>query len=497
MKFSKLMAALEDFEETPIPESVAAVAEGDTVDPQPIGGADAPVNEPATIPDAGEVPLAVPEVSPLPTIDEPVVAETPVVVPAAVEGEGEVIAQELPVEAQGELIIDSPMDHDNTMAMMDGALVQETALANDLGEIVETHAALEAYCNLLKQAGRDGITRQAAGFLRVGLEQFHNDGHIDFSKQIASLEDMGDGPKQHLLPGKVDEKGLGAKLKEAAGKIWEWLKKTWGKAKEFVNNLRNGVVGLERKLKKASEVAGKTKGSAGEFTVPHPGRIAIGNKVEINVPDELKAVTAMACKVYPERMTQFYNGIASALSNYNPASSDGADVMAALEKAKDVLADVKASEAVLPGNVKIDVSESGVSYGITEAESADVGETKAQARAGSVIQAQLKDMFTICENLKAYVQKHEQMSKAAESVGQGLEKLKKAASGEGMEDGAASKAGEIETAVGKLLHQANPRGNEIVRYLARTTSAYADVIFKELKVEGSGEASASKEVATA
>lgn len=497
MKLNKLLAALEDFEENPIPESVAAVAEGNAVDPQVIGGADAPVNEPATIVDAGEIPTDVPLVSPLPTIEEPVVAPiAPALVPAAVEGEN-VIAEELPLEASGQLIIDSPMDHDNTMAMMDGDLVEQTALATDLGEIVEAHAALESYCKLLKQAGRDGITRQAAGFLRTGLEMFHADGHIDLSKQIASMEDMGDGPKQHLLPGKVDAKGLGDKLKEAAGKIWQWLKNIWGKAKNFVGNLRNGVVGLERKLKKAQEVAGKTKGSAGEFVVPNPGRIAIGTKVEVNVPAELKAVTAMACKVYPERMTQFYNGIAAAISNFDPSRDDASSVMGALEKAKDVLEDVKATEAVLPGNVKIDVAESGISFGITEADQPDIGETKAQARAGSQIQTELKDMFTILENLKAYVQKHEQMAQAAEKVGQALEELKKKSSGEGMEDGAASTASEIESAAGKLLHQANPRGNEIVRYIARTTSAYADVIFKELKVEGSGTPSDSKEVATA
>lgn len=496
MKLNKLLAALEDFEENPLQESVVAVAEGGVIDPQPVGGAEAPINEPATIPDAGDVPLDMPAVTPLPTIDEPVVAEAPAIVPAAIEGEN-VIAEELPLGGGDQLIIDSPMDHDNTMAMMDGNLVEQTALSNDLGEIVEAHTALEAYCSLLKQAGRDGITRQAAGFLRVGLEQFHADGHIDFSKQIASLEDMGEGEKQHLLPGKVEEKGLGAKLKEAAGKIWEWLKNIWGKAKNFVNNLRNGVVGLERKLKKAQEVAGKTKGSAGDFQVPNPGRIAIGNKVEINVAPELKAVTAMACKIYPERMTSFYSGIAAALNNYNPASSDKGDVFAALEKAKDILSDVQASDKVLPGNVKIDVSESGISYGVVEADQVDIGETKAHARSGSQIQQQLKDMFTILEGLKGYVQKHENMAKAAESVGEGLEKLKKASAGEGMEDGAAATAEEISSAVGKLLHQANPRGNEIVRYLARTTSAYADVIFKELKVEGSGTPSDSKEVAVA
>ncbi|MNT70777.1 hypothetical protein D3C72_2091970 [compost metagenome] len=69
-----------------------------------------------------------------------------------------------------------------------------------------------------------------------------------------------------------------------------------------------------------------------------------------------------------------------------------------------------------------------------------------------------------------------------------------------MEDGAAQTAVDIESAVSKLLHQANPRGNEIVRYLARTTSAYADVILAELEVQGTGSSNhlgkESKEVAT-
>ena len=491
MKMSKLLAALEDFEESPIPESVAAVADGNVVDAQPVGGAEAPVNEPGTIVDAGEVPAGIPAVSPLPVIDEPVVAEVAPVVPGAAEGEN-VIAEELPLEASGQLIIDSPMDHDNTMSMMDGDLVEQTAVSNDLGEIVEAHTALEEYSALLRQAGRDGITRQAAGFLRVGLEQFHADGHIDFSKEIASMEDMGDGNKQHLLPSKLDKDSLGSKLKEAAGKIWEWLKKIWEKSKNFINNLRNGVVGLERKLKAAEAAVGKNSNPKGEFTVPNPERLAVGSKVELNLPDSVKALTAMAGKVYPERMEQFYSAVASAVGNFDPAKSDASQVREMLVKAKSVLEDVSTSDVVLPGNVKIDVSESGISYGITEAgEGSAPSETKASVRSGSQIQSTLKDLRTILGTLKEYPARHEKMAAAAEKVGQALDRVKKASSAEGMEDGAAQVATDMESAVGKLLHEANPRGNEIIRYLARTASAYADVCLAEVgKADGK-----SKEVA--
>lgn len=494
MKLSKLMAALEDFEEAPMPESVIAVAEPNVVDPQIVEGTDAPVNEPSTIPDAGEVPTSTPVVSPLPIIEEPtVVAPMEPVVPAAAEGEN-VIAEELPLEASGQLIIDSPMDHDNTMEMMDGNLVEQTALSNDLGEIVETHAALEAYSKLLRDAGRDGITRQAAGFLRVGLEQFHHDGHIDFSKEIASMEDMGEGSGEHIKPARIGKDSLSSKLKEAAGKVWEWLKKIWGKSKQFVDNLRNGVVGLERKLKKAESSLGNAKGGQGEFKVPNPERLAVGSKVEINVPDSLKAVTMLACKVYPERMTNFYTAVASTLSNYNPASGDASQISGMLEKAAGVLKDVKASDQVLPGNVKIDVADSGISYGITEAGEGGAGETTAAKRDPSTLKKQLTDLQAICNGLKEFVGHHEKMATAAEKVAAGLDRLKKASAGENMEEGAAKTASDIESQVGNLLHKANPRGNEIVRYLARTASAYADVILAEVGVAG---AKNDKEVATA
>lgn len=482
MKFNKLMAALENYEETPLPESVAAVVEGDSAVPQPITDIGAPVNEPSTIPEAGEMPLGVPAVAPLPIIEEPVIAETVPEIPAAVEGEG--MLPEGGV-GNGELIIDSPVDHDNTMAMMDQTIVEETVLGNELTELVETHASLEAYGRLLRQAGPDGITRQAAGFMRVGLEQFHSDGHVDFSKLISSMEDMGEGEKQHLLPSKIKSGGLGDKIKEVAGKIWEWLKKTWEKAKQFVEKLRNGVVGLERKLnaaKKAAASAGNKSGAS--FTVPNPGRIAVGTKVEINFPDSLKAVSALACKVYPERMTQFYNVIASSIGNFDPASGDAQEVMGQLEKAKDILADVKFSDTVLPGNVKIDVSEDGISFGITETESPSIEETKAQARSGSVIGSQLTTMTVVLDGLKGYYSRHEQMAAAAAKVGAALEKLKKASAGSDMEKGAGETAESISSAAGSLLHKANPRGNEIIRYLARTTSAYADVILAELNVDG-------------
>ncbi|MCY1413910.1 phiKZ-like phage internal head protein [compost metagenome] len=505
MKLSKLIKALENYEEAPIPESVAAVAEGNTVDPQ-IVDAQAPVNEPSTIPDAGEMPAGVPEVSPLPIIPETPVVTAPIAAPAAVEGEGPVIAEMAPIEASGQLIIESPMDHDNTMDMMDQTIVESTALSNDLTEVVEVQTALECYAKLLRQAGPDGITRQAAGFMRVGLEQFHNDGHIDLSGLIRSMEEMGDGDKQHLLPSKVKSGGIGDKIKETAGKIWEWLKGLWEKSKTFVQQLLQGVVGLERKLNKAKEAASKAGSNAGgEFTVPRPERIMIGSKMSINYPGELKAVTMLACNVYPERMTQFYNAIASAIGNFDPAHGDAQEVTGLLEKAKEVLNDVKASDQVLPGNVKIDVGDDGISYGIT-----DAGDTEgapdsvtSKARSGQTIQSDLTTMFAVLEGLKGYGQHHEKMAQAASKVGEALERLKKASSGEGMEDGAAQTASDLESAVGQLLHKANPRGNEIVRYLARTTSAYADVILAELGVTGSGGDSEpkklgndSKEVAT-
>lgn len=486
MKFKNLMAALENYEEAPITETEVVVADGDSVDPQVVVDASAPVNEPSTIPDAGQMPLGVPFVAPLPIIEEPVVAP---VVPADVDHIAPM--NELDPGAS-ELVIESPLDHDNTMQMMDQTIVEQTQLGNELVEIVETQTALEHYARLLKSAGPDGITRQAAGFLRTGLEQFQNDGHIDFSGLIASMEDMGEGEKQHLLPSKIKSGGLGDKLKEVASKVWEWLKKIWGKSKEFISQFRNGVIGLERKLKKAEAAVGKAGNSGGgTFNVPNPDRIAVGNKVDINYPNSLKALAHLSSKVYPERMTQFYTAIASTISNYDAKSGDPAQVNGLLEKAADVLKDIKASEEVFPGNMKMDVSESGVSYGMTEGEKADVGETKAEGRSSSTISTQLKDMQTVVGLLKGYVDQHSKMSAAAEKVGQALERLKSTSAGEGMEAGAASTASDFESSVGKLLHQANPRGDEIIRYLARTTSAYADVILAELKVPGTG----SKEVA--
>lgn len=486
MKYKQLMAALENYDEQPLAESVVAVAEGNVVDPQIVTDVNAPVNEPATIPDAGEMPLGVPAVSPLPIIEEPVVAEVVPTVP-------EVSADLSPVELGGtELVIESPIDHDNTMELMDRTVVEETELRNDLGEMVETQVALEAYAKLLRQAGPDGITRQAAGFLRVGLEQFHNDGHIDLSREIASMEDMGEGDKQHLLPSKIKGGGLAGKLKEIAAKIWEWLKKTWDKAKTFVDQLRNGVVQLERKIKKIGRaLEGSMTPPQGEFEIPNPDRIAVGDKVEINFPNSMKAVTLLATKVYPERMTQFYTAIANTLANFDVASGDASEINETLDKAADVLRDIAESEQVLPGNVKIEVGGDGLSYGIAEGSSYYAGREKnavsgetAQARSGNTIMQQVKELQVVLNELKAYPERHEKMAAAAAKVGQALERIKSASSGENMEEGASKTAEAFESKVGQLLHKANPRGNEIIRYLARTTSAFADVIIAELKLSG-------------
>lgn len=102
--------------------------------------------------------------------------------------------------------------------------MQEEIIAENLdaevGQLMGAQIALEGYSKLLRGAGKN-MTRQSAAFMAVGMMR---------ANRIMGVTSLGleseDSGTQVMAMQKanVDEKGLGAKIKEIAAKIWEWIK---------------------------------------------------------------------------------------------------------------------------------------------------------------------------------------------------------------------------------------------------------------------------------
>jgi hypothetical protein len=465
---------MEDFVEKPIPTALVEHVKAEMGEPVITAPTEIAPAVLGTI--TPESPLVVP--SPLPIIDDSPdeVAIVPVAeVPLATEPVVDAV-----VPGTVSQVIDLATDEANTMEMMDRCVHEESALSAGVNQVMEIQQGLEDYLELLKMAGPDGVSRQTAGFMRVGLEMFHATGKLDLSKEIASMEDMGEGERQHLLPSNVKKKTLTAKLGEIAKMFWEWLKRVYAKGDQFVSNMVNGVTILDQRLKKVSSAIDKAKETPGEFTVPSPEKIAVGSNVNITIPTDLVSLTALATNSYPKRLADSYKAIADALESFDIVSDTTDRIKDKVTAAGDQLEDVKATEVVFPGNQRVDVSDDGLSFGMKQDDSPEIGEVKADRRSPGTMKKEVARLEHITGELKKYKSSYDEMRTAAERIGKALDRIEKDARKPGMEDSAVNSAEELARHVNTVVHKTNPRGNEIIKYLVRTASAYVSVLAAEV-----------------
>ena len=102
--------------------------------------------------------------------------------------------------------------------------MQEELIAENLdaevGQLMGAQIALEGYSKLLRGAGKN-MTRQSAAFMAVGMMRANR----IMGVTSLGLESEESGTQvMAMQKANVDEKGLGAKIKEIAAKIWEWIK---------------------------------------------------------------------------------------------------------------------------------------------------------------------------------------------------------------------------------------------------------------------------------
>lgn len=482
LNLSRYTSALEDFEEAPLPESVVAVAEGDVVDPQVVEPA-APIVEVGGVlgsylptDEHGEMPPAfVPsQVSPLPPVEVEVGAP-----PAALEGEIPV-ADFAPQD--GGLQVDQVIDHDATMPMLEQTVQEQNVIAESAGEVLEVREALEAYAGLLKQAGRDGISKQAAAFMAVGLKRC--DKVISTGSLTAGLEHYDASPRSALQPAQVSLEDLRGKIKAAAAAFLQWMKDLWTKAKTFAEQLVQGITTLELKLTAAEDLAGKL-GSAASDKQPitvYVDKIAVNGKVSLQFNNDLTGLSVFAAATYPQAVTKYYAALTQIVSGYDVASGSGDAAIEALESAKAPLDKLLSNPTILPGNMEVDIAADGIVYGIKAAESAaeNPSEFKTVPRTGNALKQEVTKMKGVLGNLKKIKASQDTLSAEASKLTAAVEALEKKLEGTDVDEASREQGAKVVSAAMALIRTSNPRYTEIIKYIARTTSAYANVVLLEL-----------------
>lgn len=146
---------------------------------------------------------------------------TPVITPPAAEFI-EPIEGALPVVEEA-VILPPALDPTPLQPLPETGMQEEIIAENldaEVGQLMGAQVALEGYSKLLRSAGKN-MTRQSAAFMAIGMSRANR----IMGVTSLGLEDEDSGTQvMAMRQAKVDEKGLGTKIKEIAAKIWEWIK---------------------------------------------------------------------------------------------------------------------------------------------------------------------------------------------------------------------------------------------------------------------------------
>jgi hypothetical protein len=159
---------------------------------------------------------------------------------------GQLPTEGFPVEQS---VVELPPALDPTpLQPLEAGIIQEEVIAENLdaeaGQLMGAQIALEGYSKLLRSAGKN-MTRQSAAFMAVGMQRANR----ILGVTALGLESDDSGTQvMAMQTSKVDEKGLGSKLKEVAGKIWEWLKQKWSQLVAFARKLSGNKEAEKQKV---------------------------------------------------------------------------------------------------------------------------------------------------------------------------------------------------------------------------------------------------------
>jgi hypothetical protein len=275
------------------------------------------------------------------------------------------------------------------MAPIHAAVESLDEADRDYNDLVEAHAAIEGYVELMQLGAENGgITPMTAAAIRVGIESWEQ--KLGLEKPIvASVESFGGTSSQlHATQVSLEEGG------NTLTKLWEGLKRLLAfiaeKAKEIAKTITDGAFRLHQRATKVAAKAAATKGTASKnsIEVDTAGITADGKGVDIDDAmnfaravgqDQVRATNAyvkelaQAAAGLDPKSESFYDGLAKVverLGNYSPGaqfeSVSGDEVGkrwkdSVAYRTKQIMPGNKAFYVVLPSKALIQKDEKGKS----------------------------------------------------------------------------------------------------------------------------------------
>lgn len=368
-------------------------------------------------------------------------------------------------------------------AEADADVAEADKVEDEINDIDDTREALEAYAELIKSAGLDGISQQAAAFMSVGLKRAVKHAP-SLESMYVSCEAFETGPRGAVTKANVSQESFGEAIKETFRKFIEWLKKRITAGRHFFNRFKNNIIELSSELKKFEAEVAQYKGRPmDEWETSVTPILFTGDKFTGYDLDQLIEPSKVVVKDLPDHLISIIKDITNKVSKIDVNKTTGDEITSVFESIISSVGEIKQSDITLPGGRTIKFND-GQEFGLKleEDESFTASESKiSTTRYPMEIKKAAKDARRCLDILLAANTKNDQLSSAYEAMITALEKLVKDAD-KSDDETTRGVAGNLRTSIAQLNKMLNPNNDKVVAYIAKCVTARLSFLSKAIKV---------------
>lgn len=403
---------------------------------------------------------------------EVVISTEPTAEPAAPEVVADIAAAAAAApETDVPVDIEMAVNTQNPTEMMGQATQESGVCQSRADELLAMQHALECYNKLIRQTGLEGISKEGAAFMQVGLEIIQRSLGTNVTVSSESYGDI--DPRSNRVKAVVSAEGI----KELADKTYkafvEAIKKLIELMRKGWEHLLDAGMAQEGKIDELLDRLKNVKSTAvgQEIMIHRPGMLFADGE---EVYPELKPLFGLAhfaLVAYPKSMEDYYSKVGTyikSLNDYELSEEEIRENLDSVAKPLHDLAKDPSSRALFNGNYAVDISENELSFGIKETDGKEPpSEFELPVAPPIKLRKLLGEIRQINTILKDYRPANERVIKAAEKLVGVSEKLENA-------DG-------IARTILSVVKDAAPRNREIAQYIAKVTKTYLVIIERQIE----------------
>lgn len=344
---------------------------------------------------------------------------------------------------------------------------EQCALQERADELLDMQHALEHYSQLMRQTGLDGMTKDNAAFMQVGVKLIQKSLGTDVAISTESFDSI--DPRSNRIKVTISSESVKELASKAYDMFMEAIKKLVALIKKGWEFLADYSLNLEKDIQKQRDRIKDLKRSSidQELKVRNPTFLfADGEEVYPEVKG-LVGLAHFAMKAYPRAMEQYFSKVGTYIKGLDVTDLGEEEVngnIHAISKPLSDLAKDSTVKALFQGNYQVDIAEDNLSFGMKQADGKSApAEVELLIPAPVKLRKQLDDIHVINLLLKDYRETNDKVHKAAEKLTEVASKFKNTTSSS------------VRDTVLSLVKDAAPRNREIVTYIVRVLRAYMAV----------------------